>query len=251
MGIIIIEHLQKNIYLLIDSFFFQFLSFKMLPVHGSNNKSNGISGIPVVNKKVLFSVIWTLLSLFVIFLGFRSCSRSSYSYSLSCANNLCHYKISDSNNSKRYSNLGLTSDTYSLYFEKSDIKDTEIIRIDSLGKPFDVNNRDGLPKTRLGYSIKMKVTNAYTDPTSLTKIKADRDIIFMPYDMGRRNSRVNTKKILEYVEGDDSSTLQVSRKKFVNLFGLLMIIFGFVSVILTLLLGKWAEDEPKRTKKRS
>jgi hypothetical protein len=209
-----------------------------LPVHGSISRNgNGVRGIPVVDKWVALTVIWTLLFVFLVGFGAYNCQSNSYSYNVSCYKSDCSYKIED----KR---LRLSS---SIQFQKEDLLDADFVRIDEKGEYADGDKVRAEPKRRFGYSIKLRVR---LPPEPNSRMKIERSIILAPYDMSRRSARAQAKKISDALLKENVD-FDVSKSSSVTIFGILSITFGLLGLLLVCIFGQWSEYNPRKLKKMS
>jgi hypothetical protein len=209
-----------------------------LPVHGSNSRNeNGVKGIPVVDKWVALTVIWTLLFVFLMGFGVYNCRINSYVYNVSCYKSECSYKIED----KR---MGLAS---LIQFQKGDLLDAEYVRIDEKGEYADSNKIRAQPKRYFGYSIKLKVR---LPPEPNSRMKIERTIILAPYDMTRRSARAQAKKISDALLNENMD-FDVTKSSSVTTLGILSITFGFLGLLLACIFGQWSEYNPRKLKKMS
>jgi hypothetical protein len=90
---------------------------------------------------------------------------------------------------------------------------------------------------------------SYNHPTEEgSRIKVEKHFLLSSSDIGRRSSRDAALQINKYLERSKDS-VSVSLGSSVTVVGVLMIVGGLVSAVLSLLMGQWSDPEPKRMKK--
>lgn len=207
-----------------------------LPIFGGGSKSNGVN-LNVVNKWVLMSLVWLFVSLFVVYYGIRWCSHYSFSYSISCNMNSCVYTASDVNG-KNITEI-----------DRVDLRRVDTVRLDSNGSVVEVGdgNRRSPGYNKNGYSVQLSY-NRPAEPGS--RLKVEKTMLFSPKDMGRRNARSCSSKIFTYID-KTKDKVEYSYSKTITLVGILLILFGIFSSVLSCVLGQWSDPEPRRVKKSS
>jgi hypothetical protein len=212
----------------------------MLPVHGGSGGSRG-NGIPyfnTINTAVLFSVLWLLVSMCVIGGGFWHCRAYSYSFSLDCTVDLCTYTSSIKND----------PEFASFTFPRNELVGAEIARVE--GK--NVIRAEDVSKTkrgRLGHTVIFK----YKEPSEgISRMKTTKKQDFSPFDMGRREAKNLESKINGGTKRDSQTEkVKAYTSKSITVTGVLMIVFGFISLVFAAIFGVWAEANPRQLKKKS
>ncbi|KAJ1431012.1 hypothetical protein B484DRAFT_448547 [Ochromonadaceae sp. CCMP2298] len=237
-----------------------------LPVHGGSQHSNGISGVPVVNKSVALSLAWVVGSIIVFVLGVWHMRSSAFSYTLKCSKTDCVYTAFEGQMSKA-----------SYAFPKSDLLEAELGRLDSDGSLQDAEAARKQPSSRGGYTIRLKARLPVGEGSSM---KAEKAFAFSPQDMGRRKARAGATSITRYIhmpavaDVDDEKEeklpskkakrgkkrgrqakedeLDLSNRKSISAMGLLSCFAALLSLTLACLFGTWSEKTRRtRLKKAS
>lgn len=175
-----------------------------------------------------------MLSLVAVVYGFYHSSQNTYSYSLVCKSFQCEIKSAD----RGVQNL--------ISFPKQDLLEAELIRIDDSGEYADNNRMKATPREKFGYSIRLKVR---LPPDSTSRMKLEKNVIFLPYDLGRRNARTGVSKIMKFIASDNTENIDYRKGRSVTIIGVFSIFFGLISAGLAFFLGRWSEQ--KRLKKAS
>lgn len=209
-----------------------------LPLHGNAPKNgNGVKGIPTVDRWVALTVFWTVLFLGLMGFGVYHCRSNSYVYSVSCYKSDCSFKFDD----KRLGTSNLIN------FQRSDFLDAERIRIDEKGEYVDPNKVRLEPKRFFGYSIRLKLR---LPPEPNARMKIEKLITLAPYNMSKRISGSQVKKIREGLS-KETVDFDVSKSSNVTTIGILSITLGFLGCLMVCLFGQWAEHNPRKLKKMS
>lgn len=111
----------------------------MLPVHGGS-KNNGVSGIPVVNKYVLLSLLWVAGSIALMIFGYWHCQSSSFSYVLDCDERMCTYSTTGSKVIEP------------IVFLRSDMISSQMVKI----RKGELLSPDDKSRGRLGYTLELE-----------------------------------------------------------------------------------------------
>eukprot|EP01038_Epipyxis_sp_PR26KG_P006335 gene6335-8722_t len=204
-----------------------------LPSFGGNRKDNGVN-IPVVNKNVLFSVIWLVASIFSIIFGIFHCGYFSHRVKIKCDLTDCsiYAKIND--------------DYSTINFPRRDFLQAIPIRIDHQGNLIEVEKMKKKRSHIYGHSVHLKLRL----PTQeINNMKLEQFIVFSPHNMGRVQARKKSMVIQDYIE-KDTDAINITHGSSITTIGILMIFLGFVSSIAACLFGQFA-DRPKRSKKSS
>lgn len=201
---------------------------------GFRNSGNGIS-MNVVNKSVLLSLGWLVLSLFVVIYGFRDCSYNSYSYRFECKSNVCTYTAK--------TNEGTVVKTIG----RSDLQRVDTVRLNKEGAIQDYGEGNRRTSTKLGYSVQITYLGKQEEGATTKHVEK---LLMVPKDMGRRSSRTASSKLFTYMD-KTKDKIDVKHSNSVTLFGVLCIVLGFLSSLLSCVLGQWSDPEPRRVKKSS
>jgi len=133
------------------------------------SKNNGVQ-LNVVNKSVLLSLIWLLLSLSVVFYGIWHCRTSSYSYYLSCEPISCRYESSNREGKE------------SLVIYRQDIKSVTLVRLANRGKILPETEK---PVGRNGHSISILYNH---QPDIGGRLKIEKLLLFSNEVLNRFDS---------------------------------------------------------------
>lgn len=237
----------------------------MLPTHSASKggglfgSNNGLPSLPVVNKMVLASLLWVLLSVGLTIYGFRDCSNNAYSSSLKCDEVSCvlnsmtsavisggpeHHTNQDlEKKSKAKREMKVTE------WARSDFISVDVVAIDNWGAIADTSNKSKreVVKMMLGSNVRLKFRQPVADGS---KIKTDRIITLTHQDLGKRPSKTHAARIQKYIDKrTDSVSLNVGRG--VTVKGVLYIFFGIISLIMSCLFGQWSDPAKKRLKKKA
>jgi hypothetical protein len=214
----------------------------MLPTHGGTKRNNGLAGIPVVNKQVLLTIAWLLASIFTIFYGFYHCRANGYSYALRCDATMCKYTTINVDNVKNYE---WERDDFLNVYQGKVLREGEEVLDAEAQRASSVSEKRRRRRQKGGMTLQLEFQVAAEQGS---RIKVINKIPFTLHDIGRRAVRNNEKAIKKYRDGDTDS-VSISSVKRVTLLGVLTIIGGILSVLMSLLLGVWSDPTPRRMKK--
>lgn len=210
---------------------FSFGGKESLPVHGAN-KSNGVS-LSTININVVLSLLWIISSIIIVYLGNTHCKVYSINSSLICDEKTCDLI------SKQVDGQ-LTKYTFS----QVDFIDSEITRVKD-GKVISTVGVSRKISSSYGYSVMIKFKSPVEDGS---RIKVQSSVLLSPYDTGRRSARSTVSKIDRYIEGK-SKELNLVIGQTWTVFGTLLIISGFVSLVCSFIFGQFSDPAPRRMRK--
>lgn len=181
-----------------------------------------------------FSLIWALLSIALVVVGYLHCRSHAYNYTLSCQASQCEWKT--------------TNDTIPVVsFPKADLLDAEVVRVDANGLYAETSSmKDN--KSKYGYSVRLKL-RLPLEPGA--KLKTDKHLMFAPYDLGRRVSKSAVTSIRSFMDNAEQDSFRYSKGRMITALGIICIFVGLISLVLSCLFGQWMEMSPKRMKKSS
>jgi hypothetical protein len=182
------------------------------------------------------SLVFGLIAVFFVGFGIYNCRSNSYSYMLDCRKDECSYSVKD----------GMANRYSKIFFPKSDLLDAEAIRIDSSGNYIDISKIPIAEAKNAGHSIRLKLR---LPPEPDSKLKVEKQQVFIPYDIGRRTSRSGVKSITAYILDHTKSDFRFYKGRNVTLVGILSGFFGFLALLVVILFGRWQDSTPKRMKK--
>jgi hypothetical protein len=190
-----------------------------------------------VNRSVVVSIAWLFGSIFVVIFGLWHCSSTSYNYKMSCDAEKCSFE---------YPKGSLWEPTVTL--ERVNILYAENVHWDDIKKAqVDTKGMASRKISKLGMTVAVKY-NQYLE--SNPDQKELRTLVFPPVDMGRRKARQTLRKVKEYLnEKEDKDELDQQHGKMVTALGVVCIIFGITSVILSLALGSWKDEKLQRVRR--
>lgn len=217
----------------------------MLPISSSNpygggrsiaRPDNGLKSMKTVNQGVVMSIVWLLGSVFVVIFGFWHCRSNAFNYKMSCDTTLCTFE---------YPGGHLFEETTTI--ERSNILYAENVHWDEReGKMVDTKGLTNKKTSKLGLTVAVK----YHVWDEAGNTKSLETLVFPPVDMGRRKARSSLRKIKEYLNNkEEKDELLHQHGKMVTALGVVSIVFGITSVILSLALGSWKDEKLKRVRR--
>lgn len=206
----------------------------MLPSHESK-RSNGLSSVSVVNWRVVASLFWLLLSLGVVYYGFRLNYLSYYSYDLKCDQYQCSF-IKDDDHDKV------------IEFERSMIQKVDLVKLKDgiiIGTIPGNDDKHFIPRE---FSVAISLSGTLHDPHGNDKIL--KPFLIRPPTHSKARCNTDKRKIDWYREFK-SDKLHLKFTSSVTVWGILLILFGASSALLSVVVGQWSDPTPKRLKKLS
>lgn len=185
-----------------------------------------------------------------MYAGYSHCKSYAYKYSLTCNEGSCSWTAFDNNilqYSSKYNNDPDNVRVNTISFPKYDLLESELVRVDSNGEYADATKMRSDKKQKFGYSIRLRVRQP---PEPNSRLKVEKHVMFLPYDIGRRSARSGSKSIQDFIENGEESNFAYSKSKNITFLGILSVLTGFVSLVSSLIFGRWSE-QPRRTKKSS
>ncbi len=201
---------------------------------GGGRVDNGLGSMKVVNNQVVMSITWLVVSIVVVFFGLYHCRANSYNYALSCTSDGCKFTYPSG---ARFNEP--------IYLEKTNMKYAETLYWDEYAG--EVVETKGVPNRKLN---RMGMTIGVRYEVSNEDSKALKTLVFPPADMGRRKARKALKQFKEYlnVKGPTDG-LDQTHSKIVTALGVVCIIFGLTSAILSCMLGSWKDEKLARVRR--
>mmetsp|Transcript_9547 Transcript_9547/g.10266 ORF Transcript_9547/g.10266 Transcript_9547/m.10266 type:complete len:216 (-) Transcript_9547:133-780(-) len=207
-----------------------------LPMHGGSKRNNGIKGMPMVDKGVALSLLFGFFSILLIGFGIYHSKNNRYSYSITCRQNECEWKIQNK------------GEIRTIAFPKSDFLEAEAVRIDKSGEYIDTSRMKISESNKFGHSIRLRLR---VPPEPDARLKVEKLMMFMPMDMGRRTVRSGVKSMQAFILDQEKDRFIYTQGKSVTIVGILSCFFGFLALLLVVLFGKWRESVPQKLKKAS
>lgn len=226
-----------------------------LPIGGiGSSRNNGVSmgTFGTVNKAVLLSIIWLLASVGVFGMGVWHCRTRASHYALNCTTVDCQLFYN-------------RAQEPAAAFPRKDLTQANYVRISADGKVTDTTRMKHKQSRSYGHSVELvfqqmvdldNAAGAENPETAEREQqqqqqsqggKVERKVLFSPEDMGsgvaRRVAKKLTKKITQ-----PSEDIYERHGFTATTIGLLGVIFGILSAVLSLLFGEW-RDVSKRLKK--
>lgn len=181
-----------------------------------------------------FSLLWALLSVALILVGWFHCRSHAFSYVLACKNSQCEWSTTNTS-------IPVVS------FSKADFLGAEVVRVDSNGLYADTAMIKE-SRSKYGYSVRLKVRLPIENGS---KLKTDKNFMFAPYDLGRRVSKSVASSMKDFLDNSKAADFRQSRGRMITALGVVCIFIGLVSLTLSCLFGQWMEINPRRMKKAS
>jgi len=201
-------------------------SNKMLPTTTSGVRpvNNGLSKLATVNYYVLATVLWCFLSVCAIVGGIYHCRANSYSYDIRCEAGLCVLSSTIAGVQTREIN-------------REDISEVRMVRLNKQGEVVDTNGMRHRQLSRLGSTVQFSFRS--TDHAHATT----ETILFPPIDMGgnTRAAKSARRKIDDYITRHSDKPLKISNGRAVTVSGILAILGGLFSSVLSCMIGSWAD----------
>jgi hypothetical protein len=168
-----------------------------------------------------------------VLFGYFHCRAHAFNYAISCKDSQCVWKTTN-----------VTTPPVS--FPKSDLIAAEIVRIDAEGVFVDPSRLK--EKGRFGYTVRLKIRLPIEEGS---RIKTEKLILFAPYDLSRRTSKIAVSKINAYLGNKETTGFHYSRGRMISAVGAISIFIGMASLLLSCILGTWIEVNPRKMKKAS
>jgi len=198
----------------------------MLPTTSSGVKpvNNGLSKLATVNYYVLATVLWCFLSVCAIVGGIYHCRANSYSYDIRCEAGLCVLSSTIAGVQTREIN-------------REDISEVRMVRLNKQGEVVDTNGMRHRQLSRLGSTVQF--TFRSTDHDHATT----ETILFPPIDMGgnTRSAKSARRKIDDYITRHSDKPVKISNGRAVTVSGILAILGGLFSSVLSCMIGSWSD----------
>ena len=197
---------------------------------------NGLKSMKTVNQSVLISIMWLIGSVVVVIFGFYHCRTNAYNYKMTCDTTSCKFEYPVG---ARFMETRTIERSNILYAENVHWDERENKHVDSKG----MSNRKS---SKLGLTVAVK----YNIWDESGEAKSLETLVFPPTDMGRRKARSSLRKIKEYLNNrDENDEVATEHGKMVTALGVVCIIFGITSIILSLSLGSWKDEKLKRVRR--
>jgi hypothetical protein len=202
-----------------------------LPGAGLGSRGNNGVSFSTLNFSVLLSIIWLLCSLGAVGLGFWHCRNRASNFGLNCTLNECEL---------------IRNREAPINFLRKDLTSATYVRINADNEVVDTSKMKSKQARSFGYSVELKFQWA-EDINS--RFKAEKKTLFALEDMGSGLAKRSTSKITKGIS-KSGEPLNEKYGSWVTAIGLLSIIFGSLSALISLLFGQW-QDTPRRLKKAS
>ena len=220
-----------------------------LPLSSSSSVRGGADSIstfrlrlPKVSNYTFISWLWLLTSLGLIVFSYSSCSGSASYVRLVCP------PLDPSNCSVSMRQAYMEPTVLSL--KKVDLLATEQVRVDNEGKLVDIGPLSRRERRNLGYSYSL----SYIDRDEMENIGTTsplvKKIAMSKGSIGRKNAKSKWMKLSSFIKGEVSD-IDIKETRFFTLLGTMGMIAGFMSAMLSGVLGQFVDEpEEKVTKKR-
>lgn len=183
-----------------------------------------MAGKPSVNQDRFFSSIWLLLSLVCVLAGFLHCRINSYSFDFKCDQKMC-----------TLSGTGQPLVTFA--------------SVDLVGA---VIHEIAKPKPDHGEKVVRTLKVSYNAPAEAgSRFKVVKSALFTPHDMGETEATAGHKAVLDFKRADAKRVdkVHLHDSKSTTTPGLVLLIAGGVSALMSLLLGQWSKHKIDYNKK--
>lgn len=210
--------------------------------------SNVLSGPSRVNLSVLATVVWCILSVAGIFWGIYLCRANAYSYDINCSGEVCVLSST-------------LSGIQTWRLQREDITDVRMVRINKDREVVDTSSMRHRQLTRLGSTLQLtfkKRSGQLIDPDHAPldeheieppepvvqgRAAKTETILFPPIDMGgnTRPAKSARRKVDDFVGRRSEKPVKFSNGKTVTVMGILCILGGIFSTMLSCLLGAWSD----------
>jgi hypothetical protein len=125
------------------------------------------------------------------------------------------------------------------------VKENERVRDEDPETRNYVNEKKRRNRRRGGYTLQFEFQIA---PEAGSRIKVIHKIPFTMHDLGRKKAKSHEETITKYKNGEINE-VDITAVKRVTLVGMLAILAGFFSTVMSIALGIWKDPTPKRLKK--
>jgi len=222
----------------------------MLPLSSPYTRTRpetGIKNISTVNNSVLLTLLWLLVSIAAFIFGFWHCRSNAFNYSLNCNEVKCHLDYHSGRDLPDFGGqpVTLTEGGYRLVIAKEDISYSDSVPVNEEGKVVDTSEMSVRDISKLGLTTAIKYKHYLTPKGTTPESTVINSVLFPPMDMGRRKARGQLRKFKDYTSGRTTG-VNLQHGRVVTAPGILGIIFGFVSIILSLVLGTWRDEKLAR-----
>ena len=211
----------------------------MLPMSTpySRKVDNGIKNQNVVNNQVVFTLIWLCVSVVAVIWGCFNCYNNAYSYKMSCNKEMCTFTYPAAKDWLP------SSGNAPFVLKRSDMKFIETTNVKDDGEVVNTDGMRNVDQGKLGMSVSIKYNQM--DASGDESIQT---LIFPPMNIGRRKARGVSRKIKDYVQ-ERLDKVSSQHGQSVTAVGILCVIFGSVSVLLSFVLGTWKDEKIKKMRR--
>lgn len=217
----------------------------MLPLQYTHTKAEtGVKNISTVNNGVLGTLVWFILSLIAVIYGILHCRSNAYNYSLICSSTKCVIEYPVGRIPNFLGQQVVLDDKNRLVINKEDMSFTDNVPVDADGNAIDTGPLTTREVSKLGLTTSIRYFH-YPDGMNNAATRISNNVLFPPMDMGRRKARGALRKIKDYTSGKTTG-LNLQHGQVVTALGILLVIFGIVSIILSLVLGTWKDEKLAR-----
>ena len=128
---------------------------------------------------------------------------------------------------------------------KEDISYCDSVPVNDEGRLVDTSELSVRDISKLGLTTSIKYKHYLSAKGDTPESTIINTILFPPMDMGRRKARGQLRKLKDYTSGR-TTAVNLQHGQVVTAPGVLGVIFGFVSIILSLVLGTWKDEKRAR-----
>jgi hypothetical protein len=207
------------------------------PSHYQSKRSNGLGSnysFSEINWKVIASLLWLVISLGAVVYGIRYNYVSYYSYDLKCDRYQCIFIKHDDHDK-------------SITFERSMIYAVDLVKMKD-GEVYGVvpsnDDKNFIPRE---FSVQLSLSG-----TLHADHHNDVPKPFLIRPPTHSKSRCNTdKRKLDNYRTNKVNDLHLRFSASITVHGIMLILFGTASALLSIVAGQWSDPTKKRLKKLS
>lgn len=186
------------------------------PYHPYQQQPQKKAALPGITSNVMVTIIWLVLSLFVIFVGALHMHIHSYRYELKCDATECVYR---------------TSVKPPVTFSRAEFTFVEIVQVSKLPKD--------------GVTLKLK----YQSPAG-SRFKVEKDFLFTPHGLGDKMAAKYFSVVSAYADKQivAPNKVNISSSSKITPLGLITLLGGVVSAVMCVAMGKFSNDSGRARK---
>jgi len=179
-----------------------------------------------VNKSVLATVVWSLVSFLVVCFGVWHCIHHSYNNRIECTVERCILSST-------------LPDVATYEILREDLNDVKVVRLNLRNELVEVAESLSLKRQRmLGSTLQFNFRDKAT--------QIGKSVLFPPFDMGGGSRMVSAKQAKRKLDDYLANTikklpLEIDNGKRVTVVGILCVVLGVFSIVCSCFVGIWAD----------